>query len=214
MAPSRSTLRSVLPDMRAGLSFIVHHAGVLFVTAALAAGMFILGCFGPLIAVYVRDNLHASSGIYSLASLMIGVGMFAGVNALSTVGKRLSNTLLVYSGLLGIALGLVVLSLLLHVWATMVGDLIIGVAVSGIVVPANTLIQQETPAALMGRVGSSTMSLIFSAQILGLVLSGVLADRIGIRQVFATCAALLALLVVAGKLWMEPRPGAEAGATV
>ena len=211
-APAGPTLRTVLPDMKEGVSFIVHHAGILFVTVALAAGMFILGCFGPLIAVYVRDNLHASSGIYSLASLMIGLGMFAGVNALNTAGKRLSNTLLVYTGLLGIAVGLVVLAALPHVWATLLGDLIIGIAVSGIVVPANTLIQQETPPALLGRVGSSTMSLVFAAQVLGLVLSGILADRIGTRQVFALCAAMLTVLVGSGKLWIEPKPVAEVSA--
>ncbi len=92
--------------MRVGLSFIVHHAALLFVILALAAGMFVLGCFGPLIAVYVRDSLHASTGIYSVVSAMIGVGMFVGVNLLNTVGKNMKNTTLVYLGLGGIALGL------------------------------------------------------------------------------------------------------------
>ena len=135
VAPPKSTLASILPDMKAGLSFIFHHAGVLFVTVALAAAMFIIGCFGPLIAVYVRDNLHAQSGTYSLASLMIGIGMFAGINLLNTFGKRLANTLLVYCGLLGIAAGLLVLALLTHVWSTLLGTLITGIAVSAIVVP-------------------------------------------------------------------------------
>ena len=87
---------------------------------------------------------------------------------------------------------------------TLAGTLIIGIAVAGIIVPSNTLIQQETPAALMGRVGSTVMSLIFTAQICGLILSGLIADRIGVRHVFALCAVLLALLIVAGRLWMEP----------
>jgi MFS family permease len=81
------------------------------------------------------------------------------------------------------------------------------------VVPANTLIQQETPAALMGRVGSSTMSFVFGAQLLGLVLSGILADRLGVQKVFAVCAVLLVLLVVAGKLFMEPKHETPAAVT-
>ena len=204
--PPRPSLATILPDMRQGLAFIGGHPGVLFVTVALSAGMFILGCFGPLIAVYVRDTLHQSSGTYSAVSLTIGVGMFLGVNVLNTAGKRLPNTLLVYSGLGGIALGLVLLAGIPTVWAAILADLIIGIAVSGIVVPANTLIQQETPPALMGRVSSTNMSLIFSAQILGLILSGVLANRIGVRNVFAVCAVMLVVLAVAGKLFMEPKP--------
>ena len=203
--PSRPSLATIWPDMRQGLAFIGGHAGVLFVTVALSAGMFILGCFGPLIAVYVRDNLREGSGTYSAVSLTIGLGMFLGVNALNTFGKRLSNTLLVYSGLGGIALGLVLLAGIPAVWAAILADLIIGIAVSGIVVPANVLIQQETPPALMGRVGSTSMSLIFGAQIGGLVLSGLLAERIGVRNVFSLCAVMLVLLIVGGKLFMEPK---------
>jgi MFS transporter, DHA3 family, macrolide efflux protein len=201
----KAGIASILPDMKQGLSFIFHHAGLLFVIVAMAAGMFVLGCFGPLIAVYTRDTLHASTRTYSAISAMIGVGMFAGVNVLNTAGKKISNTLLVYSGLLGIALGVCFLAFLPYVWAALVGDLIIGLAVAGIIVPASTLIQQETPPALMGRVGSTNMSLIFGAQILGLVLSGVMADRLGVRNVFAACAVMLVVLSVAGKLFMEPK---------
>jgi len=112
----------------------------------------------------------------------------------------------VYAGLGGIALGLAVLTSLTHIWSTILGCLIIGISVAGIIVPSNTMIQQETPPALMGRVGSTVMSLVFGAQICGLVLSGLIADRIGVRHVFALCAALLAGLIAAGRLWMEPKP--------
>ena len=63
-----------------------------FVILALASGMFVLGCFGPLIAVYVRDSLHASTRVFGIASAMIGLGMFLGVNGLNTLGKRISNS--------------------------------------------------------------------------------------------------------------------------
>ena len=209
-APS-SPLAGIFPDMRQGFSFIVHHAALLFVILALAAGMFVLGCFGPLIAVYVRDSVHASTRIFGYASAGIGVGMLVGINLLTVVGKRLANNLLVYAGLGGIAVGLAILTGLTHIWSTMLGTITIGFAVAGIIIPAQTLIQTETPPALMGRVGSTMMSVIFSAQIAGLVLSGLLADRIGVRHVFAVCAVLLVLLIAAGRLWMEPRPEENAG---
>jgi DHA3 family macrolide efflux protein-like MFS transporter len=205
-------LRRIWSDMKQGLSFIVHHAGLLFVILALAAAMFVIGCFGPLIAIYVRDTLHASNFVFDAASAMIGVGMLIGVNGLNTFGKKIPNATLVYAGLAGIAFGLIVLTSLPFVWATVLGDLIIGFAVAGIVVPSQTMIQQETPAALMGRVGSTVMSAIFGAQIGGLVLSGILANAIGVRHVFAACAVLLALLIAVGRLWMEPKAAPEAAA--
>ncbi len=204
-APSAHPLARIWSDMKQGINFIFHHAGLLFVVLAFASAMFVLGCFGPLIAVYVRDSLHASANVFGIASALIGAGMLIGINALNMFAKNVKNAVLVYSGLAGIALGLVFLAGLAHIWSTMVGDFIVGLAVAAIIIPAQTMIQQETPPALMGRVGSTVMSLVFGAQIAGLVLSGILADHIGVRHVFAVCAILLSVLITAGRLWMEPK---------
>ncbi len=201
----QSALARIWTDMKQGINFIFHHAGLLFVILAMASAMFVVGCFGPLIAVYVRDSLHASANVFGIASALIGAGMLIGINALNALAKNVKNTVLVYAGLSGIALGLLFLTIFTHVWSTMLGDFIIGVAIAGIIIPAQTMMQQETPPALMGRVGSTMMSLIFGAQILGLILSGILANQIGVRYVFAVCAALLAILITVGRLWMEPK---------
>jgi MFS family permease len=210
VAEDKGAVAKVWHDMQQGISFIVHHAALLFVVLAMSAGMFIIGCFGPLIAVYVRDSVHAETKIYGIASAMIGVGMFVGVASLNKFAAKVKNTVLVYTGLLGIAAGLVVLTALTFIWSTLLGDFVIGAAVACIIIPAQTLMQQETPPALMGRVGSTFMSCVFTAQILGLLLSGALAKVTGVREVFALCAGVLVLLTVAGKLFMEPKEPAAA----
>jgi DHA3 family macrolide efflux protein-like MFS transporter len=206
----KSGVGRVLADMKEGASFIVHHAGLLFVIVALAAAMFVMGCFGPLIAVYVRDILHALTKTYSVVSAMIGLGLLIGVNALNAFAKKMSNSLQVYLGLGGIALGTLLLASIPHVAATVLGCFLIGFSAAGIIVPSQTMVQQETPPELMGRVGSTLMSCIFTAQILGLVLSGILAQHTSIRRVFLLCTIMLVVLVVAGKLFMEPKEHAAA----
>jgi MFS family permease len=208
-ASGSSALGKIWLDMKQGINFIVHHAALLFTILAMAAGMFVIGCFGPLIAVYVRDSLHASTRFFGIASAMIGLGMLVGINGLNTFGKRLSNTLLVYTGLCGIAVGLIMLTLLPHIWSTVLGNFIVGFSVAGIIVPAQTLFQQATPPELMGRVGSTFMSIIFAAQISGLILSGILSQHLGVRTVFALCSVLLVVLMAVGKLWMEPKQTRE-----
>ncbi len=202
-APAGGIAR-ILEDMKEGASFILHHAALLFVIVALAAGMFVMGCFGPLIAIYVRDTLHASTRTFGVTSAMIGLGLLLGVNALNTFAKHVKNTVQVYFGLGGIAAGTALLGFVPHVASAILGCFLIGFSAAGIIVPSQTLIQEETPAELMGRVGSTVMSTIFTAQIAGLVLSGVLADHTSVRRVFVICTAMLAVLIVAGKLWMEP----------
>ena len=56
---------------------------------------------------------------------------------------------------------------------------------------------------MMGRVQSSSTSMMFLAQILGLVLSGGLAGALGIRLVFLGCAALAGVLAGAGRLLLH-----------
>jgi hypothetical protein len=52
------------------------------------------------------------------------------------------------------------------------------------------------------------MSVIFAAQISGLVLSGIIASRIGVRNVFVACAVLVGILIAVGRVWMEPKGAA------
>ncbi len=204
--PTRPTgIRRIVADMREGARFILHHAALLFVITALAAGMFALGCFAPMIAVYVRDNLHAPQKIFGVTSAMIGIGLLAGINILTAAAKKVSHTSLVYFGLGGMAVGTLILAAVPLLVTTIPALILIGFAAGGIIVPSQTMIQEETPPAMLGRVGSTVMSFVFSAQIAGLILSGILADHTSVRGVFLLSGILLAVLVVAGKFWMEPK---------
>lgn len=198
-------VRRIGSDIQQGISFIVHHAALFFVILSLASGMFVLGCFGPLIAVYVRDVLHAPESTFGKTSPMIPLGMVLGMNLILKLAKSRKAATLVYCGLAGIGIGTLLLALFPHLYAMIPGLFIIGFAAAAIIVPAQTLIAQETPPAMMGRVGSTVLSAIFTAQILGLILSGVLSEHISVRGVFALCTAMLVVLSLVGKLWMEPK---------
>ena len=212
IAKEKRGLARIGEDMKEGASFIFHHSALSFVITAMAAAMFVMGCFGPLIAIFVRDTLHASTNTFGFASAMIGVGLLAGVTVLSAAAKNVSNTVLVYSGLGGIACGTLLMAAAPHVVTTILGCLLIGFAAGGIIVPAQTLIQGETPPAMVGRVGSTVTSITFGAQIAGLILSGILAQHISVRGVFALCTLMMVLLILAGKVWLS-RPSREGRAS-
>jgi DHA3 family macrolide efflux protein-like MFS transporter len=121
------------------------------------------------------------------------------------VVRRLSGTVpnatLVLAGLAGIGLGAFLLGALPWPAASAVACFTLGFTFSGVIVPAQTLMQRETPPHLMGRIGATSMSVIFLGQLLGLLLSGVLAEQIGVRAVFFLCAVLALALTGAGK-WL------------
>ena len=205
-APSGSPqnrIHGIWLDMVAGMRFIVHHAAILFFVLAMAAGLFTIGCFGPLISLFVRDTLHASAGLFGYVSGMVGVGLLVGTQVIRIIARKASDTGLVLWGLLGIGAGVLLLGAIPHIAATLAATFTIGFAFAAIMVPAQTLIQRETPPDMLGRVGSTNASVIFLGQILGLAVSGVLAEIVGVRTVFFLCAGLSVALAAAGRVFLR-----------
>src|SRR3954471_14774773 len=83
---SSNRIHQIWIDMKQGMSFILHHAAILFFVLAMAAGLFTIGCFAPLISIWVRDTLHAREGIFGFVSGNVGLGMLIGTQ----VVRRLS----------------------------------------------------------------------------------------------------------------------------
>jgi MFS family permease len=199
---TNSRVRRVWTDMLQGIRFIARHPALSFVVAAMAAGLFTIGCFGPLIAVFVRESLHASARTFGVISAMIGVGMLIGTQGLRLAAHRLSNEAMVLSGLAGVGAAVFLLGTVAYLPVTMLATFLIGFAFSGVIVPAQTLLQQETPAALMGRISSTVMSVVVFAQVLGLVASGVLGQIMGVRAVFLLSAVLAGALAAGGHFFL------------
>jgi len=205
---SSNRIHRIWIDMKQGMSFILHHAAILFFVLAMAAGLFTIGCFAPLISIWVRDTLHAREGLFGFVSGNVGVGMLIGTQIVRHLSKRMSDTTLVLAGLAGIGGGVLLLGAVPHIAAALASTFIIGFAFAAVMVPAQTLIQRETPHDMLGRVGSTNASVIFLGQILGLVISGTLAEMVGVRMVFFLCAALSVGLAVGGRVFLGSRSAA------
>lgn len=211
-APNREkTLRALTNDFMAGNRFIFTHRGLAFVFTAMAMAMFVLSSFSPLISIYIRDSLSAGSFIFGIVSSMVGVGMILGTQSVNYLARNLPKTLVVLGGLLGLGLGAAFLGLFRNIPMAAASTLTMGFAIAFVLVPAQTLSQQETPHDMMGRVSSTFMSMISLAQALGLLLSGYLAEALGIRRLFVASALVLALMAVGGYL-VIPRERAAAAA--
>jgi len=202
-APSSNRIHAIWRDMVQGVNFIFHHAAVLFVVLAMAAGLFTIGCFGPLIAIYVRDTLQATPRLFGVVSASIGAGLLIGTQVIRRLAERFTGDTLVLSGLAGIGAGVFLLGAVPVTAVALAGTLTIGFAFAAIMVPAQTLLQRETPHEMIGRVSSTNISVAFLAQIFGLILSGALADALGVRAVFFLCAVLAVALAAAGRAMLH-----------
>ena len=211
-APKDGSLRALGRDFLEGNRFIWTHRGLSFAFLASAVAMFMLSSFSPLISVYIRDMLHAGPLVYGGISAMVGVGLIAGTQTVRSAAKDRPMVNLVLGGLFALGGAAAVLGAFQWTATAALSMFAIGFAIAFVVVPAQTLSQKETPHEMQGRVSSTFMALFSAAQVLGMLLSGVLADRLGITRLFLACAAALALMAGAAFLWLRPRPQPEPAA--
>jgi len=199
------TVSGFFHDFTAGVRFIFTHPSLAFVMLAMMNAMFVLSCFSPLVSIFVRDFLSAGSFLFGVISSMIGVGLIAGTQLVTRFGKNRAKEHIVLVGLIGLGLSVGVLSVSKIAVFAGVGTFLMGFSVAFVLVPAQTLMQQDTPIQMVGRVSSSFMSLIALCQILGLMLSGYLAHVLGIRNLFKACTVMLLLISAAGYSKLKSR---------
>lgn len=203
------TLAGLSRDFVEGNRFIFTHAGLSFVFLAMAVAMFVLSSFSPLISIFVRDELHAGVFLYGVVSAMIGAGLMAcTVMFMLSRGRKVEPHVALY-GLVALGVGTVILGFSHYAWLAGISTFTMGFAVALVLVPAQTMSQQETPPEMVGRVSSTFMSMISLAQILGLLLSGSLAQHLGMRTLFHSCGAALFVLAAGGWLWLRQRTAAR-----
>jgi len=211
--PNSHPVRAVAGDLLDGVRFVAAHPLLTFAILAMTAGMFAVSCFGPLIAVYVRDALHSSPLVFGIVNAMIGVGMICGTVMSGRLARGGSRARLIVLGL-AVMGGFVLLLAAIHtVLAAAVGMWGVGVGVVLVFVSAQTMMQGQTPIELVGRVSSSVWALISTAQLLGLVVSGSTAQRLGITNLFYASAALLGAMAVVGWLALPREAVSAAPAT-
>jgi DHA3 family macrolide efflux protein-like MFS transporter len=201
---SEKTLNSLTQDFLEGNRFIFTHTGLTFVFVAMGVAMFVLSSFSPLISIYIRDSLHAGSFTFGFISAMVGIGLIAGAQLVPKL-TQLSRVQVVLGGLFGLGFSAALLGAIRLTGLAAVSTFVMGFAISFVLIPAQTMSQQETPPPLMGRVSSTFMSLISLSQVLGLLLSGYLAKIMGVRVLFMTSGGGLILIAAAAYLAMRGR---------
>jgi MFS family permease len=202
---------ALLDSMRQGFGFIFKHATISFVLLSMTAGMFAMRCFSALLSIYVRDVLHSTSAVFGMLNTLIGVGMISGTQLLTRFARRIPQQNLVVYGLVGMGLAVLTTAVFGTMASTAAGMLGLGLCASAIFITATTLIQHETPHALLGRVMSCLMSLVAGSQVVSMFVAGPVAERIGIPSLYYASAALLVGIGAVGYLKL-PKAQAEQAA--
>ncbi len=207
---AHSPASSVLESMRTGFRFIFTHSTISFVIISMASGMFAVRCFGALLSVYVRDVLGSNSAAFGVLNTLIGVGMIVGTQSVTRFAKNVPKQNLVIYGLSVMGIAVLVTAAFGLIATTAIGMLLMGFGAALIMITAQTLLQQETPKEMLGRVSSALMSLMAFSQVLAMFLAGPVAEHAGIRNLYFGSAAMLLFIGLIGRRRMRASLAAEA----
>ncbi|ABF41644.1 major facilitator superfamily (MFS) transporter [Candidatus Koribacter versatilis Ellin345] len=206
------TLSGLSKDFAEGNRFIFTHPGLSFVFLAMAIAMFVMSSFMPLISIFVRDVLHGATRTYGVVSSCVGFGMILGTTLVTKISRGKARPGVVVMGLLSLGVATAVLATSRIPFQAGVSTFLMGFSIAMVLIPAQTMSQQETPPQMVGRVSSTFMSMISIAQVFGLLLSGSAAQRLGMQRLFAVCSAVLVVIAAAGWMFLRSRRQPEAAA--
>ena len=179
-----------------GLKFIAKHRAILFLTISMTAAILAVGAFDAVIVVYVRDILSADSRLFGALISMVAVGTILGALLIGQFGQRWSKLYLVVLGIFGIGINVLILAVLRSVVATVVCSFGLGLSVACVLIPSQTLMQEESPQSMLGRVSSTSMSLMTAAQLGAFLIAGTVANWVGIRNLYYLVALTLILISI------------------
>lgn len=215
---SHGGISAVYKQMGEGLAFIRRHKEILFLIVSMVAAIFAVGAYDALIIVYIRDVLHSKANLFGAMMSMVGAGTIVGSLVIAKKGQHLTRVYLIAFGISGLGLSVVLIALSASAALTVPISLMFGLAVAYVLVPAQSLMQEETPRPLLGRVSSTSMSLMTAAQLISFLFAGALASAIGIRNLYYAVGLVLIGIGIVGytyarvnRIAERPAPATETG---
>ena len=171
--------------------------------------MFALRCFGALLSVYVRDVLMSTSAAFGVLNTLIGVGMIIGTQLLTRFARQIPQQNLVVYGMGGMGVAVLITAAFGRLGSTAAGMLGLGFCAAAIFITATTLLQQETPHELLGRVMSCLMSLVAGSQVVAMFAAGPVAEKAGIPNLYYGSAVMLVGIRIIGHFKLPGTTKAE-----
>lgn len=158
----------------------------------LVVGLAMLGdaMISPLLAPFVEDLLAGSEGLFGLLLAVRGAGGLAGGFLMGQFGSRIPSGLLITSGLAGCGLAIALLINLPAVPLAVAVMALVGIPAVAWMISVETAIQKAAPEQYLGRVFGTYGTVTAATMLVGLAVSGVLGDTLGLVLTLNGSAAL------------------------
>ena len=195
-------------DWLAGFAFMRQHPTTLLLILIAALPRLVVGVHGSLLVVFARESLRTGSEGYGYLTGAIGVGTLVGSLGLGAFGSGKRKSSLIQVGLVFCGLLLVLFGFTTALWLAVAVRLVYGLGHALYRTSAGTMLQEEVPSQLRGRVLSVGTTLRDSAMLLSSAVAGLLADSLGAGRIYmGTGILLLTVGTVGGQMLKQASRG-------
>jgi MFS family permease len=193
---------SLWVSIRAGMAYIRKHPLLRLIVGVGSALNFFLSPLPILIPIFFKQEFSANASIFGFAISVIFVGFLIGAVIVGLLGARIGKGWATILGVLlaGVATGLFAVTPPIPV--VLLLALAGGVAIGALNVCETTVIQENAPDEMRGRVFAVYESVSQGGRAVAVAASGILADTLGIGRVFLGVSALV--LLCALTLFLSP----------
>ena len=193
---------NVFGEFREGVRFVFAIPALSCAILSMAGGTFAAGCYSALAAIYVRDVLHAGTAVYGAMGSLTAIGTLVGAaamnhKAVARIAQNGEREILIATGMGVVGACILLLAAFPTALVAIIATLGIGLGAAVALVAASTMIREQTPAELRGRVSSVSLSLMSAAQAAAILVAGSCAGSVagraalGVRGVYAFSGAML-----------------------
>lgn len=193
-----ASAKSVLYDMREGFRVIMRNRGISWVMVTEVLATFFVLPIVALMPLMTLKNFSGTAYQVSLVEALFGAGMLVGGTALGVWNPKIRRVLLIALSyaLLGVALALcgVLPSSGFVIFAIL--TMVQGIVVPFFSGPFTSLLQTQFEPAYLGRVFSLFDSVSLLPSIVGLFITGFVADSLGIANIFVYCGIAIVLTAI------------------
>ncbi|MEA2608529.1 MAG: hypothetical protein QOJ75_772 [Chloroflexota bacterium] len=193
-------------EFKAGWAFLRSEATLLASTIQAAICQFTIGITIALAPIYALkvfgDSAIGWQAVYGFLETGIGLGNLLGGFVIGLIGARFGKGRMLIAGYATWGLLVTLMALTNHIGLAIGFSFGQGIANMVFVIPSQTLFQERTPPALMGRVVGLRFALVFGPMTIAMALGAVLAQLVGVVAVIAFFGLVSMVAGLAG--WFVP----------
>jgi MFS family permease len=195
--------RQLFHDLAEVIRVVGRDRLVAFVMASVVVTMFVSSVSYTVLIYVVQQVLRLGTGGVGLFAGVLAVGMIAGAASMSYIRQRINQPMVVVVVILLYGFLFLASPWLITVWFMIVIALVAGVAFSWLGVVQNTMLQEEVPEEIRGRIFSTREFITNAAFLLTTLFIGALGDLTSYKIVLVAIGAVLCTLAVLGWVFVR-----------